>query len=124
MERKTLQSGICLGFGSAFKISRIVKLKLPDSMPKSGNCDIVNILNDKGNIASMPSVNSQQIVTQPIQDDAKPTFITLQNNLLTSELPNNNINLGQELNDKENSLETVAQQTKVISFELVFLVMN
>lgn len=85
-------------------------------MPKSGNCDIVNILNDKGNIASMPSVNSQQIVTQPIQDDAKPTFITLQNNLLTSELPNNNINLGQELNDKENSLETVTQQPKVISF--------
>lgn len=45
---------------------------------------------------------------------------TLQNNLLTSELPNNNINLGQELNDKENSLETVTQQQKVISFWIGF----
>ena len=190
-KQKTLQSGTCLGFGSAFKIPLIVKLKMPDPMPKSGNCDVVNIWNGKGNIASTPSVNSQQVVTQPIQADAKPTFITLQNNLLTSELSNsdanqtenkqnfidsqsipdvnntadnsiniepfnsikptvtvdnsnqsteqisnnpvpifitpqsipeaselsnNNINLGQELNDKENSLETVTQQPKVISF--------
>ena len=44
-KQKTLQSGTCLGFGSAFKIPLIVKLKMPDPMPKSGNCDVVTIWN-------------------------------------------------------------------------------
>ena len=77
-KQKTLQSGTCLGFGSAFKIPLIVKLKMPDPMPKSGNCDVVNIWNGKGNIASTPSVN---VEPQPVAtvEETKPTFIIPQN---------------------------------------------
>ena len=102
-KQKTLQSGTCLGFGSAFKIPLIVKLKMPDPMPKSGNCDVVNIWNGKGNIASTPNVNSQQVVTQPIQDDAKSTFINLQNNLQSGELPNNGVN---QTENKQNFIDS------------------
>lgn len=42
-KQKSLQSGTCLGFGSAFKIPLIVKLKMPNPMPMSGNCDVVRI---------------------------------------------------------------------------------
>ena len=42
-KQKSLQSGTCLGFGMAFKIPLIVKLKMPDPAPKSGNCDVVEI---------------------------------------------------------------------------------
>ena len=77
-KQKTLQSGTCLGFGSAFKIPLIVKLKMPDPMPKSGNCDVVNIWNGKGNIASTPSAN---VEPQPVAtvEETKPTFIIPQN---------------------------------------------
>ena len=77
-KQKTLQSGTCLGFGSAFKIPLIVKLKMPDPMPKSGNCDVVNIWNGKGNIASTPSAN---VEPQPVAtvEESKPTFIIPQN---------------------------------------------
>ena len=46
-KQKTLQSGTCLGFGMAFKIPLIVKLKMPDPQPSSGNCDVVRIWNGK-----------------------------------------------------------------------------
>ncbi len=39
---KTLQSGSCIGFGSSFKIPIVMKFDLPDPMPQSTNCDIVN----------------------------------------------------------------------------------
>ena len=42
-KQKSLQSGTCLAFGSAFKIPLIVKLKMPNPMPMSGNCDVVRI---------------------------------------------------------------------------------
>ena len=42
-KQKSLQSGTCLGFGSAFRIPLIVKLKMPNPMPMSGNCDVVRI---------------------------------------------------------------------------------
>ena len=61
-KQKTLQSGTCLGFGSAFKIPLIVKLKMPDPMPKSGNCDVVTIWN--GNRSVTP------VMQQPVQ----PTY--------------------------------------------------
>ena len=44
-KQKTLQAGTCLGFGMAFTIPLIVKLRMPDPEPKSGNCDVVNIWN-------------------------------------------------------------------------------
>ncbi len=42
-KQKSLQAGTCLGFGMAFKIPLIIKLKMPDPAPKSGNCDVVAI---------------------------------------------------------------------------------
>ena len=42
-KQKSLQSGTCLGFGLGFKIPLIVKMKMPDPAPLSGNCDVVRI---------------------------------------------------------------------------------
>mgnify|MGYP002766203358 CR=1 FL=1 len=55
-KQKTLQAGTCLGFGMAFKIPLIVKLKMPDPEPRSGNCDVCRIWNGNKNIV----VNQQQ----------------------------------------------------------------
>lgn len=40
-KQKTLQSGTCLGFGSAFKIPVIVKLEMPNPAPLSSNSDVI-----------------------------------------------------------------------------------
>ena len=40
-KQKTLQSGTCLGFGTAFKIPVIVHLDMPDPQPLSSNSNIV-----------------------------------------------------------------------------------
>lgn len=40
-KQKTLQSGTCLGFGSAFKIPVIVKLEMPNPSPLSSNSDVI-----------------------------------------------------------------------------------
>ena len=58
-KQKTLQAGTCLGFGMAFKIPLIVKLRMPDPMPSSGNCDVVRIWNGKQN-TSFDSLNNKQ----------------------------------------------------------------
>jgi hypothetical protein len=42
-KQKTLQAGTCLAFGMAFTIPLIVRLKMPNPEPKSGNCDVVRI---------------------------------------------------------------------------------
>ncbi len=47
-KQKSLQAGTCLGFGMAFKIPLIIKLKMPDPAPKSGNCDVVAIWDGNG----------------------------------------------------------------------------
>ena len=71
-KQKSLQSGTCLGFGSAFKIPLIVKLMLPNPMPMSGNCDVVKIWdghsnNQVNNVQEQPtnnSVNSVNAINQ------------------------------------------------------------
>ena len=67
-KQKSLQSGTCLAFGSAFKIPLIVKLKMPDPMPLSGNCDVVKIWDghqsSQSNVNNEPQTNYQN--TQPI----------------------------------------------------------
>ena len=71
-KQKSLQSGTCLGFGSAFKIPLIVKLKMPNPMPMSGNCDVVKIWdghsnNQVNNVQEQPtnnSVNSVNAINQ------------------------------------------------------------
>lgn len=40
-KQKGLQSGTCLGFGTAFKIPVIAKLEMPNPMPLSTNSDVV-----------------------------------------------------------------------------------
>lgn len=39
---KTLQQGMCIGFGTSFKIPMIIKFALPDPMPESTNCNIMD----------------------------------------------------------------------------------
>ena len=39
-EEPILQPGMCVCFGSAFKIPMIVKLEMPNPMPYSSNCDV------------------------------------------------------------------------------------
>lgn len=45
-KQKTLQSGTCLGFGSAFKIPVIVKLEMPNPSPLSSNSDVIKFWNN------------------------------------------------------------------------------
>ena len=39
---RILQPGNCIAFGGAFKIPVIVKLEMPNPMPTSSNCNLVN----------------------------------------------------------------------------------
>lgn len=41
-KQKSLQSGTCLGFGTAFRVPLIIKMEMPSPSPQSGNCDIKN----------------------------------------------------------------------------------
>lgn len=65
-KQKTLQSGTCLGFGMAFTIPLIIKLRMPEPEPKSGNCDVVAIWNGRANNSSSVQASTfpQQSVTQ------------------------------------------------------------
>ena len=40
-KQKTLQVGNCLVFGSAFRIPIIVKMEMPNPMPQSSSCNVV-----------------------------------------------------------------------------------
>jgi len=46
-KQKTLQSGTCLGFGSAFKIPVIIKLDMPDPAPLSSNSNVIKFWGNK-----------------------------------------------------------------------------
>ena len=62
-KQKALQAGTCLGFGLGFKIPLIVRMKMPDPEPLSGNCDVVSIWG---------SANTQQTPPpQPVQATAE-----------------------------------------------------
>jgi DNA helicase HerA-like ATPase len=41
-KQKSLQPGTCMAFGRAFKIPMIVRMKLPDPLPSSSNCNILD----------------------------------------------------------------------------------
>lgn len=79
-KQKSLQSGTCLSFGLAFKIPLICKLEMPDPMPWSGNCDVVNIWKGKE--------SSNTKIATPIVDNSVgsvsnvsvPTFTNISNN--------------------------------------------
>ena len=67
-KQKTLQPGTCLGFGMAFRIPLIVKLKMPNPEPKSGNCDVVNIwsANTFNNVNVNVDVDVDPDVNRPV----------------------------------------------------------
>ena len=60
-KQKTLQAGTCLAFGQAFTIPLIVRLKMPNPAPMSGNCDVVEIWNGNGGRVNQPSAPVQQM---------------------------------------------------------------
>ena len=62
-KQKSLQSGTCLGFGLGFKIPLIVRMKMPDPSPLSGNCDVVNIWNGEGSTVVAPPAPTPEIST-------------------------------------------------------------
>ncbi|MBR5369725.1 MAG: ATP-binding protein [Bacilli bacterium] len=74
-KQKALQAGTCLGFGLGFRIPLIVKMKMPDPSPLSGNCDVVKIWKDivsetptpKVEPITTPVVPSEPIM-QPVND--------------------------------------------------------
>lgn len=74
-KQKTLQSGTCLGFGMAFTIPLIVKLKMPDPEPKSGNCDVVNIWNGGiKNNTTAPTINQPTQQSSPVITPSAPSI--------------------------------------------------
>lgn len=67
-KQKTLQPGTCLGFGMAFTIPLVIKLRMPDPEPKSGNCDVVNIWNGRNTSTSQAVTGQvQSPISQPSQ---------------------------------------------------------
>lgn len=86
-KQKTLQSGTCLGFGMAFKIPLICKLEMPNPAPWSGNCDVVQIWNGKGNNATSV-VNNSMLNTNMMNNSVIPS---------TNNLVNSNSSIGPGL---------------------------
>ncbi len=90
-KQKTLQSGTCLGFGMAFTIPLIVKLKMPDPEPKSGNCDVVNIWNGGvKNNTTAPTINQPTQQSSPVITPSAPS-------MNAPVLPMNSLNQKQEV---------------------------
>ena len=86
-KQKSLQPGTCLGFGLGFKIPLIIKMKMPDPSPLSGNCDVVNIWcggrgNSSGTIASpvMSSSNPTPVSNTALPSISIPSGIVAQSN--------------------------------------------
>lgn len=73
-KQKTLQSGTCLGFGSAFRIPLIVKLEMPNPAPWSGNCDVVNIWT--GNKKNSNSVDEKSYSNNDASDNSSPVQVS------------------------------------------------
>ena len=112
-KQKSLQSGTCLAFGSAFKIPLIVKLKMPNPVPLSGNCDVVTIWNGGKNVqpasnaasSPLPTVN-HEIPSTPVKEEP------------INNIPNLNINTNGNGNANANIKEIdklQGEQTSVSS---------
>ena len=89
-KQKTLQSGTCLGFGSAFKIPMIVRMEMPDPAPWSGNCDVVSFWGGGSALGTMVAPNESGLasadavpnnsVFSPLNDLAAPTDMKTNDN--------------------------------------------
>lgn len=104
-KQKSLQSGTCLAFGSAFKIPLIVKLKMPSPMPMSGNCDVVQIWD--GHTNQVTNTPQQQSQTMPVQEQPVNT-----NNAVNqiNEIVNNQGNTMNKVEEEENVIREPLQE--------------
>ena len=117
-KQKTLQSGTCLAFGMAFKIPLIVRLKMPNPAPRSGNCDVVKIWDGNGlrnnNLETpSPSSNNVQTPTQNVNynnfSDATTSSFNQNINLMqpTTSMAQNNQQQGiPEISSPQSTLQT------------------
>lgn len=96
-KQKSLQSGTCLAFGSAFKIPLIVKLKMPNPVPLSGNCDVVAIWNGGKNVQPAPTA-SPTTPTPPVSPEMPSTSVK---EAPVNNIPNLNTNIKEENRPQE-----------------------
>ena len=100
-KQKTLQAGTCLAFGMAFTIPLIVRLKMPNPEPKSGNCDVVRIWG--GNNSHAQSNQKQQNEVNSVSNSSQvqvnaPSVSSNQVQVSVPSLPNENSPLVQNSN--------------------------
>ena len=88
-KQKSLQSGTCLGFGSAFRIPLIVKLKMPNPMPMSGNCDVVRIWDghssEQTENTEIKNIENKQNQNPSTINNIASTSIKVENNIENEE---------------------------------------
>ena len=107
-KQKSLQSGTCLAFGSAFKIPLIVKLKMPNPMPMSGNCDVVRIWDGHGGYVKEEP--KQETVQTPSNVSVPSnTNVTQESPVPTNNIGQPNINVVNQVNGLESSINSVNQ---------------
>ena len=82
----------------AFRIPLIVKLKMPNPEPKSGNCDVVNIWNGnpQNNSVRQQTPNPIQINQQPVEQARVVPEMKEQEIVSNIVVPAVNINTGNE----------------------------
>jgi len=109
-KQKSLQSGTCLGFGTAFRIPIIVKMEMPNPAPWSGNVDVVRIWNGREdgqvydetptNTNTNISMTSDYLVNDPnaIQD-VNPSNYVNNDNTTMEQIINNVTNNSNGLPD-------------------------
>ena len=113
-KQKSLQSGTCLAFGSAFKIPLIVKLKMPNPMPTSGNCDVVKIWDGH----SSEQIESKEVNNNQEQQSTNVTSERVESNTLSEQSIQEPTNIGiPELNQKD--LEITNEQTIPVNNEQI-----
>ena len=107
-KQKSLQSGTCLAFGSAFKIPLIVKLKMPNPMPMSGNCDVVRIWDGHGGYVKE---EPKQETVQTLTNVSMPNNINVaqESQIPTNNIEQPNINVVNQVNGLESSINSVNQ---------------
>ena len=100
-KQKSLQSGTCLGFGSAFKIPLIVKLKMPNPMPLSGNCDVVRIWDGHANNVIQQPQSTEVTNVQPQVNQSYTPNINVNN--INNGIPevNSNTIINQPIQQQE-----------------------
>ena len=76
-----LQPGNCVAFGSAFKIPMISKLKMPDPMPYSTNCNVSACWEEEptNNPRISPEPVSNNYVTEGVSTSSLETQISAEN---------------------------------------------